>query len=170
MPTCKLCGNDRKLIDAHIIPRAFWRLPPAGEDAAKILSNSKGVHPRRMLEGVYDPNILCGECDGQLGKLDQHAAESLLHARPDNIKGFRQLMGRRYEEADPARLRLFIASVAWRAPISHQTFFARVSLGPYEELIKRALQQGINNSRVECVLGEFDKEDVPSTGSSLDTL
>jgi hypothetical protein len=162
MAICRLCKNERQLINAHIIPRAFWRLPPSGEHAAKLLSNTKGVHPRRVRNGVYDNGILCQDCDGRLGTLDQHAAESLLQSRPIDIGIHRHVLSRRYELADASLLRLFIASVAWRASVSTHPYFVHVKLGLYEELIRQTLLNHSNDRRVECVLGEFDNDDVPA--------
>ncbi len=164
MSICKLCGNDRPLIKAHIIPESFWSLPPTGEEAAKIISSKKGSHPKRTLTGVYDTELLCERCDVSLGQLDQHAAECLL--RSDNFEEAQtseRPFARIYRDADPLKVQRFILSVAWRASISNHSFFERVSLGPYEEAIKGFLLNKIEaETGIEVMLGEFDKAD-PAT-------
>jgi hypothetical protein len=150
MPICKLCHYDRRLIDAHVIPRAFWQLPGPGEGAAKILSNTTGTFPRRTRIGVYDSSILCAECDGELGKLDQHAAEMLLQNQPTELFHLAELCGRRYEHADTAMIYRFIVSVAWRASISTQPFFRRVRLGPYERSARHVLLEGAYDPDIVC--------------------
>jgi hypothetical protein len=157
MPICKLCTEDKKLIKAHIVPRAFFLLPPPTQDAAKAISDND--HPKRVRDGIYDMEILCGECDGKLGLLDQHAAEHLLQkGTTGKVELGRTTFGHFYETADPEILRKFVASVAWRASISNHYFFRVVKLGRYEELIRGALL-GINDlDPIDVVLGEFDKD------------
>lgn len=162
MATCRLCGKDKKLIRAHVIPEALLALPSGDDEPAKILSNTPGVHPKRTLTGVYDSNILCEPCDGELGKLDQHAVENIL--RSTNVVDVRlgnKVMAREYRDADPEQVSKFIASVLWRASISSHNFFNRVKLGPYEEKIRSALLDAKQDDpSVRMLLAEFDKADV----------
>lgn len=163
MPICQLCKNDRKLIKAHIIPRAFWRLPQADKDAAKIISNTAGSWPKTTRIGVYDEEILCEACDGKLGVLDQHATESLLQCGPsETFKMNGASVGRIYGAADPKILTKFIASVAWRAAVSQQDFFKSVALGTYENTIALWLNDSCSApAGIRAVLAEFDVAQVP---------
>lgn len=163
MPQCKLCKQEAKLVRAHIIPRAFYQLP-VEEEPAKIISSVEGRHPRRTRTGIYDPNILCDKCDGMLGRLDQHAAETLL------IPGFPVRLTRLgapvcylYAEADPVLIHTFVASVLWRASVSSNVFFEPVALGPYAEKIAALLFDPVSSygSNIETVLGEFNQSNVP---------
>jgi hypothetical protein len=132
---CCLCRENHWLIKAHIIPRTFW---PLDGGTPKLLSNKSGVFPSRSPQGVYD-TILCEDCDGKvLGLLDQHAAETLLCGKPQALDTSTEI-GNRYPEADPQKIRLFAAAVAWRASVSKHGFFARISLGPYEEIIRQMI-------------------------------
>jgi hypothetical protein len=164
MPTCKLCKNDRKLISAHIIPRAFYA-PPSPEGAAKILANKEGTWPRKAPIGVYDASILCEDCDGALGKLDQHAAEQLLQGKPTKevmAGANQQVVARYYGNADASKMLLFIASIIWRASISSHEFFSRVELGPYEDILRSMLLGHAEESdRVDAILAEFDTPAAP---------
>jgi hypothetical protein len=162
MGLCRLCQEDTKLIKAHVIPEAFLALPSGDDGPAKILSPKTGVFPKRTLTGIYDTEILCAPCDGELGKLDQHAVEHIL--RSSNVNDMRaggKTVAREYRDADPALVARFIASVLWRASISSHSFFNRVSLGPYEELIRAILVGDVEEDpRVQTLLAEFDKTDV----------
>ena len=161
MPICKLCQQDRKLIKAHIIPKAFFDLPPPDEDAAKIIAMSEEHHPKKTREGVYDMEILCGDCDGKLGLLDQHAAEHLLQRGPTGEIGIGSTaFGHFYKTADAETLRMFVASVAWRASISGHYFFQAVKLGRYEDVIRGALLGKNDLGPIDVLLGEFDKDGV----------
>ena len=161
MATCKLCQQERPLVAAHVIPRAFYNSPgPNGP--SKLITNAKGQYPRRIPIGVYDEGILCAECDGDLGVLDQHAAEALLQAAPaDAMKVGHSVLARHYKSADPTKLHRFILSVAWRASVSSHIFFTKVKLGRYETLIRHALLDATKSTQpLETILGEFEGQNV----------
>jgi hypothetical protein len=94
MATCKLCGHERKLIKAHIIPESFLALPTSDEGSAKILSSIKSVYPKTTRTGIYDDSILCQRCDGELGIFDQHAAEALIKPTETEELSFIRVIGR----------------------------------------------------------------------------
>jgi len=162
MAECRFCGCQRKLVKAHIIPEAFLALPSVADGAAKILSDKKGVFPKKTPTGVYDSEILCGACDVELGKLDQHAVEAVL--RSENVEDIRDqgvLTGRVYKDADAHLMARFISSVLWRASISSHYFFERVRLGPYEDIIRNWLKGEICQPHsVQPILSEFNKNDI----------
>jgi hypothetical protein len=155
MPVCLLCGEDKPLIDAHIIPKGFHP-EPAAIGPAVLVSNKAGVYPRRAPVGVYDQHILCAECDGALGILDQHAIENLLNSNAANIL---EGNAKRYADADAATVLRFIASVAWRASASKHDMFDRVELGPYGGALKEVATGDSDAAPVSAFLAEFD---VPS--------
>jgi hypothetical protein len=163
MPICKLCGEDAKLIDAHVIPRAFYGRTEPGAPG-KIISSVAGRHPKRVPKGIYDQGILCEKCDGMLGQLDQHAAETLLPGgMPVRLTPLGEPICYIYEKADPLLIHRFTASVLWRASVSDNLFFGRVRLGPYEPKIARLLlEPGLAPGEgLETTLGEFDASHVP---------
>lgn len=133
---CCGCGEDKSLIEAHIVPKAFCKRLSKPNEAAKLVS--LGEYAKRSPTGYYDPNILCNKCDGQLGAYDDYAF-SFLHG---SIGGKRtvfepivelgQLVGMRVQEFDFKLLRLFILSVLWRASISEKDFCSGTKLGKDE--------------------------------------
>jgi hypothetical protein len=151
---CRLCGQSRELVEAHVIPRAFW---PLGEGTPKALTNTPGIYPARMPQGAYDPSILCGECDTNiLGPVDQHAAETLLRGIGKPLT-HGPLAIREYPDADPVKIALFAASIAWRASISNHRFYSRIRLGRYEDVIRRMiLGTPTEAGTVEVAIAEFD--------------
>lgn len=128
--TCQLCRQDVTLIDAHIIPRPFFRTKEPG-GVPRFLSNTKGTYPKRAPIGIYDPGILCATCDGRLGRWDEYGLELFLQRlgdftpvlKGDDVVAFRQ------DSFDYSRLRLFVLSVLWRAHLSSHDMFRRVDLG-----------------------------------------
>lgn len=152
---CRLCLTERSLIRAHVIPKAFW---PLDDGTPKVLSNRSGTYPSRSPQGVYDSEILCERCNTELlGPLDQHAAEKLLRGKFETLR-VGTMAVRCYGEAEAARIFLFVASVAWRASISKHTFFARVSLARYEEVIRKCILDASEfQDDVEAAIAEFDE-------------
>jgi metal-dependent amidase/aminoacylase/carboxypeptidase family protein len=73
------------LIKAHIIPACFAR-EIMGSRRHNLKISLDKVHPTQ--HGVFDPNILCGNCDGILGKLDDYALEVFgTYAEYDAVPG-----------------------------------------------------------------------------------
>lgn len=157
MAICKLCRQDRPLIKAHVIPRAFY--PPRSSIGDTIIvPGFEGGYPRRTPIGVYDEDILCKECDASLGKLDQHVAETVLRG-----KHVRHALGtaREYVDADPELVLRFAGSVAWRAAVSTHDMFNTMRLGPYVDKLHSWLSGDLERSPIDCWLAEFETDDVP---------
>jgi hypothetical protein len=77
---CQLCGEDKKLIKAHITPKCLNRLIQELYPAEHMIKYFKkpGTHPKRTPTGEYDDSILCAACDNHvLGSLDTYAGELL---------------------------------------------------------------------------------------------
>jgi hypothetical protein len=131
---CKLCSKEKKLIKAHIIPEGFFRPLRSGSLAPEMLTNSPGNYPKRMPVSIYDSSILCGDCDQEMGLWDRYAQELLLDRFSETsvLQLNQQTVGWRIEDFDYSRLKLFFVSLLWRASISKQSFYKRISLGPFE--------------------------------------
>jgi hypothetical protein len=158
MAICKLCDKNKRLIKAHIIPEPFF----GDRNDLKLVAQAKGAYPRRIPIGVYDTNILCADCDGAIGRLDQHAAEALLQGKSEGLRHpCSTLVARRYPNADGLKLHRFIISVAWRASVSSHDYFNRVKLGKYESLIRGALLDDASDAApLQTFLGEFEGKHV----------
>lgn len=155
---CALCGESKKLIDAHIIPRPFY---PAVEGAeAVILTGPDNLaYPKRAPVGVYDQNILCAECDAELGVLDQHAVEHLLRGKSRSFIHQGRAVGKTYTTADTDTLLRFVVAVAWRASIASHQMFEGIATGPYESAMLEVLKGGDIGS-FDAIIAEFDEDAV----------
>jgi hypothetical protein len=138
---CRLCGHERALIDAHIIPKPFFIGQKAVGQSAKVLSNLPGQYPKRLPIGVYDSTILCASCDSSLGRWDEYGVSLLLRGLsefaplspgPDPIAFVRPTF-------DYGRLKLFWMSVLWRAGEASHDLFRKVRLGPYAGRLREML-------------------------------
>ena len=66
---CKFCGQEKKLIKAHIIPKKFY-LNIKNDRFSYI--NVETMECKHTQMGAYDQNILCTECDNHiLGEYDK---------------------------------------------------------------------------------------------------
>lgn len=141
MPPCRLCGEDRKLVKAHIIPKAFYE---PGEGTMMLLTDREDTPPQRRPEGDYDGEILCGECEGIFMEWDDYAFKLLIERAGERER--RQAAGMHYEviEAyDYHKLKLFFMSVLLRADLSQRPIWQHVDLGKR----KLTLRKYINRRR-----------------------
>lgn len=164
MAQCKMCGHEKKLIKAHVIPKVFYPL----SGSTKILSAEPSMFPRKAPIGVYDEGLLCAECDGALGIYDQAFAEQLLKQSgevvPSTEGGIKIY---RVKSADI--IRKFALSVAWRAHHSSHEMFRSVNLGPYADAFKREIKSD-QLSDTSIVVTEFDNPNVPFLSPAPDRI
>ncbi len=152
MEVCKYCGQERPLVDAHIIPAAFCRemLGP-GETTLYLLSKNPTEHTKRSPLGPYDPAILCRSCEDRFQKLDNYAARLLIRERDKAFQAVRVCEHPLFiaEQFDYARLKLFVLSVLWRASVSELPFCNRVDLGPRLARVRQMLEDSDPGSPTE---------------------
>lgn len=161
---CRLCLQKKKLIKAHIIPEGFFRPLRSGNLAPEMYSNSPGNYPKRMPVGTYDPSILCEDCDRKMGLWDDYAQELLLKrfSEASVLQLDQQKVCWLIEGFDYPRLKLFFVSLLWRASVSQQSFFKRISLGPFESRL-RAMIMGEDPGRSQdfaVILARFGDSDI----------
>ena len=140
---CRYCGEDKKLIKAHVIPEAFFRRLRDGRAPPRMLTNNKNEYPKRMPIGVYDNNILCEACEPHFEVWDNYAQE-LLGIEPkgaSHIVGKDQLAGYETHEYWYDLLKLFFISLLWRASVSNHNFYVKVQLGPFENIAKGFIER-----------------------------
>ncbi|MBS0578674.1 MAG: hypothetical protein JSR36_05370 [Proteobacteria bacterium] len=140
---CRFCDQERPLIDAHIVPEAFYREIKSDDDAMLFLvSSNVATHPKKTPIGPYDSGILCRECEDLFWEWDDYAIRLLIADRYTAFK--RVVMGDvQYFEAasvDYRKLKLFMIAVAWRASVATHAAFKKVSLGKREQRAKELLR------------------------------
>ena len=137
---CKLCGADRKLIRDRVLPEAFFRIGSQhGAEALVMASSNPGIPPKRWPIGVYDPDLVCGDCEGRFRDWDTYAADLFINRFDTSIRT-RVVDGETLafvaDDVDYERLKLFVVSVLWRAAASTEEYFKGVGIGPYEDAAK----------------------------------
>ena len=159
---CRGCGNDEKLVKAHIIPESFFVGLRDGEKPTKIISNTPGVYPKKSYIGVYDENILCRKCEDQFNDLDNYGCRVLIQNESQHEKLHQngKLVGYRINDIDYEKLKLFFISVLWRASISTIYFYKDIDLGPLENKAKTIIWNRTipNIHEFSFVLAKFDDD------------
>ncbi|MDL0431741.1 hypothetical protein QPM17_11415 [Marinobacter sp. TBZ242] len=158
--TCRGCGEDKKLIKAHIIPEAFFRGLRSGDTPPRLITDIKGVYPRKAPIGVYDTKILCRDCEDVFGDLDNYGQAVLLQSS-DSTKELKrgvELLGYVIPDVNLDYFRKFLISVLWRASVSTHDYYSKVKLGPYEKRAKAIVWAdgaNINPSGFSFVVSKF---------------
>ncbi len=117
---CRFCGEERKLIKAHIIPRSFYRIDPTDRQPSRLVTNVEGRYTQKIRSGIYDSSLVCEECEHRFGPLDDYANELLLKSwdKFEKIADCGQCIAYRFPKFDYCLLKLFFISVLWRAHAS----------------------------------------------------
>ena len=130
---CLICGTA-KTIEAHLIPRAFVQevISSLGEKHAITQVGKQRFHTSNT--GVYDSNILCGECDGLLGRHEGYIYRCLKQVRdqvapPGTILRAVGVVGDTFVR--------FAAGICWKYAVT-QPQYGRISIGPYVNVLAHA--------------------------------
>lgn len=135
MGICKFCGQEKKLIKAHIIPKNFYI---ARNNDKYLCMNSKTGEYTYKQQGGYDPNILCGDCDNHIfGEFDKEGYQVLFgdfnkyqYAQIHPKYKIYQLDSSNFNYT---KFRNFFISILWRASISQLEEWSNINLGGYEK-------------------------------------
>lgn len=134
---CKFCGQEKELIDSHIIPKCFYQIKTRG-NMTLFRPSKKLIDSRNYQNGQKEP-LLCAECDNKLGILDGYANKILFHKIPEHE--FKKCDGEKTyllkaQDFNYDKLHKFFISLAWRSSVSSERF----SLGKYEDIALKILK------------------------------
>lgn len=106
-------------------------------EGSDIAVTERGANQASPQLGEYDPEILCGACDGQLGRLDAYGLDVCRTFQAAH----RRLGGGRFDipAVDGDQFAKFVLAVLWRASISRRGSFESVALGRYQETARQVL-------------------------------
>ena len=135
---CQVCRHEKKLIKAHIIPEGFFRPLRSKRKAPELYTNTKGIYTKRVPKGIYDREILCADCDGIFSPWENHAHKVLIQNFSEELAIFwnGQKIAYNITDFDYKLFKLFFISLLWRASISKNIFYRRISAGPFEQILK----------------------------------
>lgn len=163
MITCKLTGNTGPPIKAHIVPKAFYELPPQEDGPYSLMSNVTGTFPKKLPTGIYDSTIVTKEGEKLFGPWDDYAVRILLNEANvfEEIRGSGKLIAWSLADYNYTALKLFALSVLWRANASPHPAFSKVQLGPHEGSIRSFLlknQPGTSEQYSVIIVRWIDEE------------
>lgn len=138
---CKLCGCEKKLVEAHVIPRSFHEPMKQGGQTPIIITSKPGVYPKQSHTGVYDKEIVCEACEAIFSSWDDYGHEFLTQKLEDAryICSNGKRLAYNFGPCNYENLKLFFLSVLWRAGVSKQQLFNKVQLGSYEEKLRQVI-------------------------------
>lgn len=131
------CGST-SLIKAHLVAQSFGRLIKSPNGPNTRISERK--YTTKAQHGLFDPRILCGDCDGFLNtKYDDPALSFIRNFkyRPGELDLNRSHFEKPNVDCD--MLCGFILSVLWRCSISQMFEVSNISLGQYGNPVREML-------------------------------
>lgn len=160
MKKCKFCGNETKLIKAHIIPAGFFRRIRQGKEALEMMTNRAGEYTEKSQVGAYDQTIVCSKCEAIWQEWDNYV-QQLLAEEP--LNGRARYYGNRkicyiVDDFEYRKLKLFFISMVWRASVSSHKVFSRVSLDQFEDIAKQHIVNSDpgDSEDFSVVMSKFD--------------
>lgn len=141
MSKCRLCGQRRNLIKAHIIPEAFFREARKGAKKPRIIFDDPNTYPKRSPIGVYDQEILCYQCESKFQTMDDYGVQVLLTKFHELFlpMTYGDRVVHQAENINYNLLLRFLVATLWRASVSTQMFYKDVNLDQLESLAKRTI-------------------------------
>ena len=121
-----------ELVRAHVIPRGFAR--DLGSDGSNISMSIDKTRIANPQQGEFDEHILCAECDGRFGRLDNYAITVTREFSDEHLPiGERQF---EVPNSDSGEFLRFVLALLWRASVSSRPIFNSIALGKYEDIAR----------------------------------
>ena len=142
MSKCCLCGYSGNLVNAHVIPEAFFREMRTDNNVPILISNTPNTFRKRSPIGVYDQDILCDKCELKFSAVDDYGVQVLLKQLHNLFLPVIQdnhIVAYQAENINQDLLLRFFIATLWRASVSTQPFYNRVKLGSLELIAKQTI-------------------------------
>ena len=78
MFTCKLTGVVGRPVKAHVVPKAFYELPPQSEGPYKLISNASDTFSKKLPIGIYDDAMVTKDGEARFGPWDDYSSQVIL--------------------------------------------------------------------------------------------
>lgn len=133
MSKCLQCGTT-PTIKAHLVPKAFVMEVKATRGEQHLILMPGQQRPLVSPTGLYDPDLLCAECDGMLGSHEGYA-----HSLLQQLRGISGPVGSSVPipEVNGDRMVRFASAIAWKFSAT-RTQFGRINVGPYSDVLQDA--------------------------------
>ena len=135
---CKFCGQEKELINSHIIPKSLCRINEIGPMVA-IDSKRNTFEHNPIHQNGKKEYLMCKDCDNLLGILDNYGNKVFREIIPEHkwdlVDGY-LLCKLLPNEVDYWTLKKFFISVIWRASVDS----SGINLGKYEDIALKMLK------------------------------
>lgn len=146
---CRLCLEEKKLLKkSHILPEFFYE-GMYNEYHKVVHTNLNNLHDKKHYPtGLYEKNILCAECDGNLlSSFETYAAEAFFKPNGkrrhsvtiEPLTGNDGLKMLSFSNLDYTKFKLFLLSLLWRSGLSNHLLFKQVELGCHAAFLREML-------------------------------
>lgn len=138
--TCKLCLSEKTLVNSHIIPEFCYK--PLYDERHRLneLHTDPSVRDRCFLQKGVREKLLCLDCEHIISPSEKYVREVLYGGVVNERYVANNII--HLSLIDYAKLKLFQLSILWRASVSSHEFFKNVSLGDYDEAIRKMILSG----------------------------
>ncbi len=136
---CKLCRQEKKLLNSHIIPEFFYKYTYSSSHKISVVSTGKISKEFLNLQKGLKERLLCADCEQLLSPWEKYVREAIFGGTP--LKGMSDNRLIKIEGLDYRTFKLFGLSLIWRASVSTNRFFENIDLGSHEEVIRKKLLQ-----------------------------
>lgn len=135
---CKYCGQEKELINSHIIPKSLCRIDEIGALVGVDSKSNKFDRNPVHQSGQKEP-LLCKECDNLIGKLDNYANKVFKQIIPNHkvelVDGY-LICKLLPKEVNYWTLKKFFISLLWRASVDSSS----LHLGKYEDIALKIIK------------------------------
>jgi len=111
---CKLCNNESKLMNSHIIPEFIYKPLYDEKHRFHVLSTYKKVGKLKEQKGIRE-NMLCSECEQHISRYESYARKVLFGGVPIVVQN--DGPGIIVSEIDYKLFKLFILFYGRRPPL-----------------------------------------------------
>jgi hypothetical protein len=141
---CKFCGNERKLIKAHLLSKTLMNRIKDKNHRFELVELATMKSLGQKQDDLFDKNILCGPCDNLFSPAENYFRKFIeeISSRPDHIQQLEENRVFIYENVDTIKLRLFPLITLWRMSISKLQACSQVELGPLESIVYNQIKKG----------------------------
>ncbi len=140
---CKLCDSIGPAADAHIIPKAFYKISKGSFDYLDVISSAPGARRTRSRIGFYDQNLLCQACEARFMGYDTYGVKVLLQSKRNPFPGAPAgFCAEIIPGIDQERFNAFLVFLLWRILASDLPAFKSVTHPELEDGLRQALMTG----------------------------
>jgi len=142
---CKLCKRRKVLCNSHIIPEFMWR--QTYDENGRALSLNGGIGKKRPLQKGLREYMLCRACEDILQKDETWFSNYWFQEQPLPNPAEGRYIELNGFDFDP--FFRFHLSILWRAAVTTLDNYSAISLGPYEEKLRKLLHGELTHFRKE---------------------